>query len=107
MAEDQIVRNIEGINKHVSLRKISSMQLKKCFRKGSNIYAVWVSDLLLNGDQTKIEDYPVLSEFMEVFREEILGLPFKLEIDFSIEIVPRYAPLSKIPYRMSIPELVK
>ena len=44
---------------------------------------------------------------MDVFPDEILGLPHKREIDFSIEIVPRSAPLSKIPYRMSIPELAE
>ena len=104
MAEDQIVRKIEGISKPVSLRQISAMQLKNCLTKGCKIYAMHATDLLLNEYQTHIKDYPVLSAFMEVFPEEIPGLPPKQEIDFFIEIVPGSAPVSKIPYRMSIPK---
>ena len=44
---------------------------------------------------------------MDVFLEEIPGLLPQREIDFSIEIVPGSAPVSKIPYRMSIPKLIE
>ena len=44
---------------------------------------------------------------MDVFPEEIPGLPPQREIDFSIEIVPGSAPVSKIPYHMSILELTE
>ena len=50
--EDQIVRKMEGVIKHVSLRKISAMQLKRYMRKGCKLYAVRVTDLLLNEGQT-------------------------------------------------------
>jgi hypothetical protein len=51
-----------------------------------------------------IEDYAVLKEFEDVFRE-IPGFPPKRDIDFSINLVPGAAPVSKTPYRMSTPEL--
>ena len=51
VAKDQIVRNIEDISKNVSLRQISSMQLKKCLTKVSNIYAVKATNLLLSEDK--------------------------------------------------------
>jgi hypothetical protein len=41
-----------------------------------------------------------------VFRE-ILGLPTKRDIDFSINLIPGATPISKTPYSMSIPELKK
>ena len=44
---------------------------------------------------------------MNAFLEEIPGLPPQREIGFSIEIVPRFAPVSKIPYRMSILDLAE
>ena len=77
VVEDQIIRKIESISKLVSLRKISAMQLKKCLRKSCNLYAAWAIDLLLNKDQTQIKDYLVLSEVMDVFPEEIPGIPTK------------------------------
>jgi hypothetical protein len=51
-----------------------------------------------------IEDHAVLKEFEDVFKE-ILGLPRKKDIDFSINLIPGAVPVSKTPYRMSTPEL--
>ena len=52
-----------------------------------------------------MEDIPVLREYVDVFLEEILGLPPKRELDFTIELVPSAVPSSKAPYRMNILEL--
>ena len=51
-----------------------------------------------------IENHPILSNFEYVFRE-ISGLPSKRDIDFSIDLVPGAAPVSKTLYRMGTPEL--
>jgi hypothetical protein len=51
-----------------------------------------------------IEYYAALKEFEDVLKE-ILGFPPKRDIDFSINLVPREAPISKTPYMMSTPEL--
>jgi hypothetical protein len=59
------------------------------------------------GNQDKvasIEDHPILRDFEDVFGE-ILGLPPKREIDFSIDLVPRAAIVSKTPYKMGTPDL--
>ena len=53
-------------------------------------------------DETpRLEDYQVLQEFKDVFPDEILGLPPKRDIDFTIELVPGTTPVSKTPCRMS------
>ena len=58
------------------------------------------------GNETpKLEDYHVLQEFRDVFPDEIPGLPPKRDINFTIELVPRAAPMSKTPYRMSTLEM--
>ena len=54
-----------------------------------------------------LEDYQVLQEFEDVFPDEIIGLPPKRDIDFTIELVPGVAPVSKEPYRMSTPEMLE
>jgi hypothetical protein len=51
-----------------------------------------------------LEDHAVLEDFEDVFKE-VLGLPPKRDIDFSINLMPGVAPVSKTPYRMSTPEL--
>ena len=37
--------NIQGIPKKVSVRRISSLQLKKCIRKGCKLFAVNIQDV--------------------------------------------------------------
>ena len=51
-----------------------------------------------------LEDHAVLENFEDVFKE-VLGLPPKRDIDFSINLMPGAALVSKTPYRMSTPEL--
>ena len=75
-----------------------------CLRKGCKIYAVWVTHLVLNENQTHISDHLVLSEFRDLFLEEIPRLPPQQEIGFSIVIILGPMPVSKIPYWMSIPK---
>ena len=51
-----------------------------------------------------LEDYAVLEDFEDVFKE-VPGLPPRRDIDFSINLMPGAAPVSKIPYRTSTPKL--
>jgi hypothetical protein len=46
-----------------------------------------------------------LSEFKDVFSNELPGLPPERELDFTIELRPGVEPISKTPYRMTVPEL--
>jgi hypothetical protein len=45
-----------------------------------------------------------LQEFVDVF-EKIPRLPYKRDIDFSVDLVLGASPISKNPYRMSTIEL--
>ena len=82
------------------------MQLNKFCRKGFQLYVAHI--LEPTEDETpRLEDYQVLQEFKDVFLDEISGLPPKRDIDFTIELVPRAAPVSKTPYRMSTPEMLE
>ena len=49
-----------------------------------------------------LEDHEILEDFEDVFKE-VVGLPPKRYIDFSINLMPGVAPVSKNPYRMSTP----
>jgi hypothetical protein len=54
-----------------------------------------------------LEDFDVLHDFKDVFVDEIPELPPRREIDFSIHLLPGSTPISKAPYRMSLPELTE
>jgi hypothetical protein len=50
-------------------------------------------------------DVRTVSEYPDVFSEELPGMPSNHEIEFAIELVPGSAPIFKRPYRMATNEL--
>nr|GFC76129.1 putative reverse transcriptase domain-containing protein [Tanacetum cinerariifolium] len=49
--------------------------------------------------------HPIVSEFPDVFSDELPGIPPVREVEFSIELIPGAEPISKAPYRMALIEL--
>jgi hypothetical protein len=58
----------------------------------------------VSSDLTSI---PVASEFLDVFPEDLPGLPSYRDVEFTIELKPGTAPISWHPYRMAPKELVE
>nr|GFC32530.1 retrotransposon protein [Tanacetum cinerariifolium] len=56
-------------------------------------------------DVASIHDQPIVSEFPNVFPDELQGIPPVHEVEFSIELIPGAEPISKAPYRMALIEL--
>ena len=52
-------------------------------------------------------DIPVVYEFLDVFPDELPGLPPDRDVEFKIELVPGTAPISRRPYRMPPNELAE
>jgi hypothetical protein len=50
---------------------------------------------------------PVVSEFLDVFLKELLGMPPDRDIEFVIDLMPGTTPIYKSPDRMATPELAK
>jgi hypothetical protein len=71
------------------------MQFKKCMNKGCQVYVVQVTNLLEKENKPSLDEFAVLHGFRDVFLNEITELPPRREIDFSIDLLPRYAPISK------------
>ena len=45
-------------------------------------------------------DIPVVCEFLDVFPNELPGLPHDRDVEFKIKLLPGTAPISRRPYRM-------
>jgi hypothetical protein len=76
---------VKEVPRPISIRDISALQLKRCFKKGFQLYATHVEE----PEKTKgtiIEYFSILQEFEDVF-QEIPWFPLKREIDFSIDLV--------------------
>nr|GFA52303.1 putative reverse transcriptase domain-containing protein [Tanacetum cinerariifolium] len=48
-----------------------------------------------------IHDQPIVSEFPDVFPDELPGIPPVREVEFNIELTPGAEPISKATYRMA------
>jgi hypothetical protein len=59
----------------------------------------------LNG--TTLEDIRVVCDYLDVFPEELPGMPPDRDVEFVIDLLPGTAPISKRPYRMSSDQLQK
>jgi hypothetical protein len=47
----------------------------------------------------------VVRDFSDVFPKELPGMPPDREVEFVVDLLPRTAPISKRPYKMSVEEL--
>jgi len=107
MNEEGKRQEIQGILRPLKLRLVTTSKLAKCIRKGCQIYAIQVGYTNSKEKFVSLENMPVVQNFPDVFPEEILGLPPKRDIDFTIELIPGDALVSQAPYRMRIPELTE
>ncbi|GJX28017.1 putative reverse transcriptase domain-containing protein [Tanacetum coccineum] len=52
-------------------------------------------------DEPKISDISVVREFVEVFPDDLKGLPPQRQVEFRIELIPGATPVAKSPYRLA------
>ena len=95
---------VKGISRKVTIREISTLQMKRYIRKGCKVFVVYIMNDNDNKSKLKIEDIPVLNEFEDIFLKEVIGLPPKRDIDFTIDLIPGAILASKYPYRMNMIE---
>ncbi|KAA3472972.1 MATE efflux family protein 2, chloroplastic-like [Gossypium australe] len=79
------------------------MLARQYLRKGCEAYFAFVIDCKVT--KMKIEYVPVVCEYLDVFLEELPGLPPVRKVEFGIELMPGMTPLSIAPYRMAPTEL--
>jgi hypothetical protein len=64
--------------------------------KGHKLYAILA--LNVKGEVEGLENLPVVQDFLDVFLEELPGLPPKRELEFTIDLKPITQPTARTPY---------
>ena len=72
-------------------------------QKGCEAYLGYVIDTVKA--RPSVSDIPTVSDFPDVFSEELPGFPPHREIEFAIDVVPGATLASITPYRMAPLEL--
>ncbi|KAF5801008.1 putative nucleotidyltransferase, Ribonuclease H [Helianthus annuus] len=81
---------------------VSMLKASRCLNRGCVIY---MAQVIIEEPKPKIEDLPVISEYPEVFPEELPGLPPDRQVEFRIDIIPGAAPIARAPYRLAPTEM--
>lgn len=71
---------------------------RSLMRSGCMSFLVSVSKV--QDEPNSLADIDVVREYPDVFPDDLSGLPPDRAIEFSIDLVPGIAPISKAPYRM-------
>ncbi|GJR91588.1 hypothetical protein Tco_0215599 [Tanacetum coccineum] len=64
-------------------------------------FDVIIGDDCDDGKEKRLEDVPIVREFLEVFPEDLPGLPPARQVEFQIDLVPGAALVARAPYRLA------
>ena len=92
-----------GIQSKSIPKDISAMEARRFLRKGCEAFLALILDS--KREQVNFKNIPVIREFLDVFPEELPGVPPEREVDLSIEVVQGTTPISRAPYCMAPTEL--
>ncbi|GJT14046.1 putative reverse transcriptase domain-containing protein [Tanacetum coccineum] len=56
-------------------------------------------------EKKRLKDVPIVRDFLEVFPEDLPGLPPTRQVEFQIDLVPGVAPVARAPYRLAPSEM--
>ena len=93
---------IDCHDKRLYLRGLGKESILLMDKKRVSIFA----KMSLQADEEYgVQETRIISEFSDVFPEDLPGLPPVREVEFGIEVIPGTAPVSITPYRMAPVEL--
>jgi len=88
------------------VKLISSQEVMKELREGDTCFMM-IAQSAKKGSEEQIRDIPVVAEFVDVFPDEVPGLPPSRDMDFTIDLIPGAGPVLVAPYRMAPAELTE
>nr|GEW58809.1 transposon Ty3-G Gag-Pol polyprotein [Tanacetum cinerariifolium] len=83
------------------LKIISCVKAQKYLSKGCDVFLAHVTtkEAKDKSDGKRLEDVPIVRDFLEVFPEDLLGTSPVRQVEFQIDLVPGAAPVARTPYR--------
>ncbi|GJX85350.1 reverse transcriptase domain-containing protein [Tanacetum coccineum] len=93
-----------GKEKKSKLSIISCTKTQKYIKKGCQNFLAQVTkkETEDKSEEKRLEDVPIVRDFLEVFPEDLHGLPPTQQVEFQIDLVPGAAPVARAPYRLAV-----
>ncbi|GKE93313.1 putative reverse transcriptase domain-containing protein, partial [Tanacetum coccineum] len=95
-------------NGHESrLNIISCTKTQKYLLKGCSIFLAHVTTKKAEdkSKEKRLDDVPIVQDFLEVFPEDLSGIPPTHQVEFQIDLIPGAAPVARTPYRLALFEM--
>ncbi|GJR33615.1 putative reverse transcriptase domain-containing protein [Tanacetum coccineum] len=92
-------------NGHESrLNIISCTKTQKYLLKGCPIFLAHVTTKKAEdkSKEKRLDDVPIVQDFLEVFPEDLPGIPPTRQVEFQIDLIPGAAPVARAPYRLAL-----
>ncbi|GKV13221.1 hypothetical protein SLEP1_g24266 [Rubroshorea leprosula] len=103
--QDSTNQGAQKQNVEVRIRTQQARVNMMTHKEAATIDVIMVSVTDANSVTPRLEDIPVVCEFPNVFPEDLPSLPPDREIEFAIDLVPGFEPISKVPYHMALAAL--
>nr|GEU40374.1 reverse transcriptase domain-containing protein [Tanacetum cinerariifolium] len=66
---------------------------------------VTIKEIEDKSEKKRLEDVPIIRDFLEVFLEDLPSLPLTRQVEFQIDLIPGAAPIARAPYRLAPSEM--
>ncbi|GKF01090.1 putative reverse transcriptase domain-containing protein, partial [Tanacetum coccineum] len=85
------------------LNIISCTKAQEYLSKGCDVFLVHITtkEVKEKSEGKRLEDVPIVRYFLEVFPEDLWGIPPARQVEFQIDLVPGAALVARAPYRLA------
>nr|GEW88695.1 putative reverse transcriptase domain-containing protein [Tanacetum cinerariifolium] len=85
------------------LNIISCTKAHKYLSNGCDVFLAHITmkEAKDKSEGKKLEDVPIVRDFLEVFPEDLMGISPARQVEFQIDLVPGTAPVARAPYRLA------
>ncbi|GKC68067.1 putative reverse transcriptase domain-containing protein [Tanacetum coccineum] len=94
---------IRGDRSKTRLNLISCIKTERYISRGYQVFIAQVMEK--KSDEKQLEDILVVREFLEVFPEDLHGLPPARQVEFQIDLILGATPVARAPYRLAPSEM--
>ncbi|GKA38274.1 putative reverse transcriptase domain-containing protein [Tanacetum coccineum] len=86
------------------LNFISCTKTQKYIKKGCHVFLAQILEKKIKdkSKEKRLEDMPIIRDFLEVFPEDLPGLPPARQVKFQIDLVFGAAPVARALYRLAL-----
>ncbi|KAJ9552733.1 hypothetical protein OSB04_016778 [Centaurea solstitialis] len=96
---------VYGKGRRKQLAFCSVAKARRRLQRGCKGYLAYAVIGQTEGRKLLVADVPVVSEYPNIFPEDLPGIPPDRQVEFGIDLVPGAAPVARTPYHLAPPQL--